>query len=62
MTNKQEEAICPICGRDDLEYFGFENKGPQVFYLWKCNHCHSEGNEWFSLHFIKHEVTFNGEH
>ena len=62
MENKEGQGICPVCGNNDLEYYGYENETTGLFYRWECNHCHSHGNEWYSLNFIEHEVTFNGEH
>lgn len=62
MSNKQEEGICPVCNSDNLEYFGFENEGTQIVYKWECNDCHSQGNEWYSMNFVEHEVTYNGKH
>ena len=61
MANKQQEGICPVCGNDDLDYYGYEVDGTISLSV-ECDDCHSQGYEWYSLNFIEHEVTFNGKY
>lgn len=51
-SQKEEPGKCPVCGSDDLDYFGMEfDIVGNVYYPWYCPNCNTEGNEYYSVTF-----------
>lgn len=51
-----EGGYCPFCGEDNLEYGNVVFEGEMCCFPWKCLTCEHEGEEWYSLEFIGHNV------
>ena len=54
-SNKQ--GTCPFCGSDNLDYQPVEMQDDgMMFYPWTCQNCKAQGEEWYSLTFVGHNV------
>lgn len=49
-------GYCPFCGEDNLNYEAVRFEGKMCYFAWKCLNCKHEGEEWYSLKFIGHNV------
>lgn len=49
-------GYCPFCGENNLEYGTVVFEGEMCYFPWKCLTCEHEGEEWYSLEFIGHNV------
>lgn len=49
-------GTCPFCGESNLEYEAVRFDGDICYYPWKCINCNHEGEEYYSLEFIGHNV------
>lgn len=49
-------GYCPFCGENNLEYGTVVFEGEMCYFPWKCLTCKHEGEEWYSLDFIGHNV------
>ncbi len=56
-----EMGVCPFCGSDGtLDYDCVNNEGDDMcYYKWKCMNCGNEGEEWYELRFIGHNIIDN---
>lgn len=50
------QGICPFCGESNLEYGAVEFEGEMCYFPWQCLECKHEGEEWYSMEFIGHNV------
>lgn len=51
-----EEGKCPICNNINLDYEPISFIDNLCVYRWKCLDCGAEGEEWYELNFIGHNV------
>lgn len=51
-----DRGYCPFCGGDNLEYGTVRFEGDMCYFPWQCPNCKHEGEEWYSLNFIGHNV------
>ena len=57
MTIKSnKKGVCPFCNQENLDYDCINNEGNMCYYEWHCNSCGQEGEEWYALKFIGHNV------
>ena len=49
-------GFCPFCNGDNLEYKEVAFDGDMCYFPWECLDCKHEGEEWYSLNFIGHNV------
>lgn len=50
-------GVCPFCNHDGvLDYDCVNNEGEMCYYKWTCTNCKHEGEEWYRLEFIGHNV------
>lgn len=48
---------CPICNQDSaLDYAEIQFDGDMCWFPWRCGECGAEGEEWYKLTFIGHNV------
>lgn len=50
------KGYCPFCGKNNLEYGAVRFEGEMCYFPWECLTCKHEGEEWYSLEFIGHNV------
>ena len=53
-SNKQR--TCPLCGEEKLYYGEVHFEGEICCFPWKCLECEHEGEEWYSMEFLGHNV------
>lgn len=60
---KNEMGYCPKCKEQNLEYGAIELEGDYgAYFPYKCNNCGLEGEEWYSMEFVGHNIyDENGE-
>ena len=59
---KNNMGVCPHCKEQDLEYGSIQLEGENAYFPYKCNNCGLEGEEWYSMEFVGHNVyDENGE-
>ena len=52
-----EVGVCPFCNSEGtLNYDCVNNEGDMCYYKWCCSNCEHEGEEWYRLEFIGHNV------
>ena len=57
-----EMGVCPFCREDNLEYGAVRFEVEMCYFPWKCLTCKHEGEEWYELRFIGHNIIdSNGE-
>lgn len=55
-------GICPVCGKETLEYEEFQIDDWGGYYPWKCGNCGATGRESYSFEFSGHyHVEKDGE-
>lgn len=55
-TCSNQSGVCPICGCEVLDYGAIQLEGEQAYFKWQCSQCKTEGEEWYSMSFIGHNV------
>ena len=52
-------GVCPICNKESLEYDRVEMGIDPCFdyYPWYCKECHAQGEEWYELKFMGHNIV-----
>ena len=55
-VKSNNEGHCPFCGENNLECEAVGFEGEMCYFPWKCLTCKHEGEEWYSLEFIGHNV------
>lgn len=59
---KNSVGVCPNCKENSLDYGSIQLEGECAFFPYKCENCGLEGEEWYSMEFIGHNVyDENGE-
>ena len=60
---KNEQGYCPKCGKMSLDYQPVRHTDDMMCYFpYKCEDCGQEGEEWYRLEFVGHNViTEDGE-
>lgn len=57
-----ESCICPFCEEPSLDFGAVVLEGNMCYFPWKCLNCKHEGEEWYNLKFVGHNVIDkNGE-
>lgn len=56
MKLSNELGKCPYCGSEELDYGAMEPADEMIYYPWTCSHCGKQGEEWYSMKFIGHNV------
>lgn len=51
-----ENGRCPVCNGYRLNYEQMEPEGDVICFPWVCEDCSTQGEEWYSLNFIGHNV------
>lgn len=51
-----EVGVCPFCGGTNLDYDAIEFDGEMCYYPYKCRECGHEGEEWYEISFIGHNI------
>lgn len=51
-----ETGKCPFCGEQNLDYGVVVFQFDTCYFPWKCLSCEHEGEEWYSMEFIGHNV------
>ena len=49
-------GTCPHCKEQDLDYGAIQLEGENAYFPYKCNNCGLEGEEWYYMEFIGHNV------
>lgn len=51
-------GVCPFCNHEgELEYGCVSNEDDNMcYYKWRCLNCNHEGEEWYYLEFVGHNV------
>lgn len=48
---------CPFCNNEGtLDYGAVQFEGEMCYFPWQCLECKHEGEEWYSMEFIGHNV------
>lgn len=48
---------CPFCNNEGtLDYGAVQFEGEMCYFPWQCLECKHEGEEWYSMDFIGHNV------
>ena len=55
-VKSNENGQCPMCNGYNLEYGCMQVEENMVYYPWECLDCSQEGEEWYSLDFVGHNV------
>lgn len=59
-VKSNKNGQCPICNGCNLNYNPnyeqIEPEGDVICYPWVCEDCSAQGEEWYSLNFIGHNV------
>ena len=55
-VKSNENGRCPICNGHNLKYESIEPEGDVICYPWECEDCSAQGEEWYSVNFIGHNV------
>lgn len=56
-VKSNEVGVCPFCNEVGLlEYGCMNNDGELTYFKWTCANCKHEGEEWYRLEFIGHNV------
>lgn len=55
-VKSNEIGRCPICNGHNLKYESIEPEGDVICYPWECEDCSAQGEEWYSVNFIGHNV------
>ena len=53
---KNEQGVCPKCGGGNLNYQPMKYEDSMCYYPYKCEDCGQEGEEWYRLEFVGHNV------
>lgn len=53
-SNKQR--TCPFCGEEKLYYGEVHFEREMCYFPWQCLDCEHEGEEWYSMEFIGHDI------
>lgn len=53
---RNAQGVCPVCGKNTLDYGDMEERGNALYYNWHCLNCNNDGEEWYRLEFDGHEV------
>ncbi len=54
-SNRQGE--CPICNGHNIMHEHIDyGDGDYVYYPWKCEDCSAQGEEWYKLEFVGHNL------
>ena len=51
-----QPGICPNCQSRQMDYDIVCNEGDLCYYPYKCLDCGMEGEEWYRLSFVGHNV------
>lgn len=51
-----EKGICPNCKEHSLNYGAIELEGEAVYFPYECKDCGLQGEEWYSLEFLGHNI------
>lgn len=51
-----ESGVCPKCKEQSLYYESVRFEGEQCYFPYKCSNCNLEGEEWYTLEFIGHNI------
>lgn len=51
-----EQGKCPTCGSGDLNYGVLEPVDEMIYYPFTCENCGEEGQEFYSMDFIGHNL------
>lgn len=49
-----ENGICPVCGKEELNYGVFELEGDGGYYPCSCPICYWGGREWYDMQFANY--------
>lgn len=55
-VKSNDRGCCPFCGEDNLEYGAVRFEGEMCYFPWECLTCKHNGEEWYSLEFVGHNV------
>ena len=58
-VKSNEVGKCPFCNSYNLDYDCVNNEDNLCYYKWQCLECKHEGEEWYSMEFIGHNVYDN---
>ena len=58
-VKSNEVGKCPFCNSYNLDYDCVNNEDNLCYYKWQCLECKHEGEEWYSLNYIGHNVYNN---
>lgn len=49
---------CPFCNNEGtLDYGAIQFEGEMCYFPWKCLDCKHEGEEWYTMAFVGHNVV-----
>lgn len=52
-----EVGKCPFCNSEGtLDYGAIQLESEMCYFSWQCLKCKHEGEEWYSMNFIGHNV------
>lgn len=50
-------GVCPMCNSTNLDYGALEFETDMLsYYPWRCNDCHTQGEEWYVMSFSGHNL------
>lgn len=55
-VKSNKSGQCPKCNGHNLRYEAVEPEGDVIYYPWVCEDCSTQGEEWYSLNFIGHNI------
>lgn len=56
-VKSNEMGTCPMCNGNMLNYDSIEVEDDMlVYYKWCCLDCGCEGEEWYELNFVGHNI------
>lgn len=55
-VKSNEMGTCPMCNGCNLDYGCADFVEDMVYYPWTCADCRAEGEEWYKLDFVGHNV------
>ena len=56
-----ERGHCPYCNSDYIDYGSVDFEGDMCYFPWTCYGCGKQGEEWYSMEFIGHNVITDNE-
>lgn len=56
MREDNQVGKCPICHSDNINYDSIQLESDMTYYPYTCEDCGTQGEEWYKIEFVGHNI------